>query len=413
MQRRSFVIGSGALLGAPLISQAQTKKVPVRVGWNPFAGAAAITAVMQQQKLLEKSAEKYGYQADVTWTQFLAGPPATEAMVAGRLDFDFDVASAAMTSRIKNGVPFSIIGTHASHLSNAVMVRPGSPINDVSKLVGRTIGLPIGTSAHYTLAAIVAGVLGKTIQEADIKMVNMSPADAVKMPSGIDAAVVWVPIRYLGPSIGTSELLVDADGWTGKGHRTPGVRLPEVEKAWGWPEGFFVDRLYISGRDAFLKEHPDLVRAFLEARWNAQDIVARSVDQSIELANTFWKQPIDVARQSFLAYPENLNIRNAPVMLEADALALIKTSEFFAAAGLTDKALSWLQLRPYLDKSADIQRDVWRNRRSQPTLESLAAGFKGKPAQGEELRILGGAPIWTADQNWGARLYRPGPFSLK
>lgn len=385
----------------------------MRVGWNPLAGASAITATMQQQKLVEKAARQHGYDLEVNWVQFLSGPPATEAMVAGRLDIDLDVASAALNSRMKNGVPFSVLGTHASHLSNAIMVRPGGGVDDVAKLAGKTVALPIGTSAHYTLAAVVAAVLGKTISEAGIRMVNMAPSEGIKMPAGVDASVVWVPIRYLGPSLGTAELLVDADGWTGKGHRTPGVRLPEVQKAWGWPEGFFVDRLYVSARNDFVKEHPDLAKAFLAARWSAQDIVAGNFEQSLTVANSFWKQPPDVAKLSFCAYPENLNIRNAPIVLEADALALIKTSEFFASSGLVDKPLSWDALKPFLAPTASIQREVWEGRKSQPSLEMLAAGFKGKPAVGEEINVLGGAPVWSAEKNWGVRLYKPGPFTLK
>ncbi len=110
-------------------------------------------------------------------------------------------------------------------------------MNEVSKLVGKTVGFPVGTSAHYTLASIIAASLGKTLQDAGVKIVNMSAADAIKMPAGIAAAAVWVPMRYLGPQLGTAELLVDADGMTGKGHKTPGVRLPEVQKAWERPRG--------------------------------------------------------------------------------------------------------------------------------------------------------------------------------
>lgn len=412
MKRRTFVLASGSIFGVPAI-HAQGRKAVVKIGWNPLAGATAITATMQQQQLVEKAAQQYGYELEVSWVQFLSGPPATEAMVAGRLDIDLDVASAALNSRISNDVPFAVLGTHASHLSNAIMVRRGSGIDDVAKLSGKTVALPIGTSAHYTLASIVSAVLGKTISEAGIKLVNMSPADAIKMPSGVDACAVWVPVRYLGPSLGTAELLVDADGWTGKGHKTPGVRLPEVQKAWGWPEGFFVDRLYASVRAGFLKEHPNLAKAFLEARWTAQDLVAASREKSVELANSYWKQPADIAQQSFFTYPENTNIRTAPVVLESDAMALVKTSEFFAASGLTSKPLSWSAVMPFLTPTAVIQREVWEKRKSLPSLEQLAAGFKGTPPIGAQIEIQGGAPIWAADANWGSRIYKPGPFGRK
>lgn len=125
MKRRTFVLSASCATVLSRLSFAQDKKLTVAVGWNPLTGAAPITLAMQQQKLVKKTVSKYGYTVEVTWQQFFAGPPATEAMVSGRLDIDLDVASAAATSRIKNGVEFAIIGTHTSHLSNPIMVKPG------------------------------------------------------------------------------------------------------------------------------------------------------------------------------------------------------------------------------------------------------------------------------------------------
>ena len=41
--------------------------------------------------------------------------------------------------------------------------------------------------------------------------------------------------------------------WTGKGSTSPGTRLPEVEKAWAYPEGYITDRLYARPGDAGAK----------------------------------------------------------------------------------------------------------------------------------------------------------------
>src|SRR5690606_42032 len=127
-------------------------------------------------------------------------------------------ASAAMVPRIKQKVPIVIFGVHASHLSNAVVVRPGSEINEIGKLAGKTVGVPIGTSAHYTLASLAKYHTGKTLQELGVKVVNMTPNEGIKMPSGIDAAGVWVPLRYMGKPLGTAELLADSSGFAGPAH---------------------------------------------------------------------------------------------------------------------------------------------------------------------------------------------------
>ena len=105
-------------------------------------------------------------------------------MLAGRLDIDVDFGVGAIVPRIKNKIPIVVFGIHASHLSNAVVVRPGSDIDDVSKLAGKTVGVPLATSAHYTLATVVLEGTGKSLQELGVKLVNMTPAEGIKMPAG-------------------------------------------------------------------------------------------------------------------------------------------------------------------------------------------------------------------------------------
>jgi|ERR1017187_4833877 sulfonate transport system substrate-binding protein len=408
----SMVLAAGLGLGVVSPDASAQKKVTVRIGWNPLAGATPITGTMQQQKLFEKYARRYGYDVEAQWQQFIAGPPANEAMVAGRLDLDMDLASAAYISRIKQGVPAVIIGTHASHTSNGIMVRQDGRIKSVDDLQGKTIGLLVGTSAHYTLAAIVKEHLGKTLQEANIRLVNMSPAEAVKMPTGIDAAGIWVPYQFIGPKLGLSELLIDANGFLGKGSATPGERTAQVKKAWGYPEGYFIDRLYLSARKQFADEYPDLIVAFLLARWEAQDIVAADFEKGVRIANAWWKQPEDVARLAAGTYPENTNLRNAPVLLEYDALALIKTSEFFVQIGAIDKPLTWSELESVTLPGMEFQKRAWLERGSKPSVDQMRAGFKGSAPGWPLIVVNGGEPIWRYKEvpNWGKRLYVPGPF---
>jgi ABC-type nitrate/sulfonate/bicarbonate transport system substrate-binding protein len=195
-------------------------------------------------------------------------------MLSGRLDIDVDFGTAAIVPRIKQKIPIVIFGVHASHLSNAVMVRPGSDIKDVSQLAGKTVGLPIATSAHYTLASIVQYQTGKSLQDLGVKIVNMPVADGIKMPPGLDAAGSWVPVRFMGKPLGTAEQLIDSSGYYGPGAKTPNARAADIKNAWGYPEGYLVDRLYLCAREAFAKEHPDLLIAFLRARIQAQKIAA-------------------------------------------------------------------------------------------------------------------------------------------
>lgn len=418
MRRRSFLAATvaAATLLAGATASAQNKQITVRIGWNPFSGSTPMTAIMIDQKLFEEEAKKFGYDVTTEWTQLIAGaPPANAAFAAGRLDIDVDFGSAAMVPRIKQKIPAVIFGVHASHLSNAIVVGPGSDINEISKLAGKTVGVPIGTSAHYTLASIAKYQTGKTLQELGIKLVNMPPADGIKMPSGIDAAGVWVPIRFMGKTLGTAVLLADSSGFAGEGHKTPGARFDDVKNSWGYPEGYLVDRLYLCARESFAKEHPDLLTAFLSARVKAQQLANADKDKALKTANVYWKLDPSVAAQARDTYPENTNIRNAPYILEYDALAIIKTSEFFVSLGTIDDPVTWAELKPVLVAGAELQKKAWEAQGSKPSVAEMEAHFKGSNPTWPELNVAGGAPIWAINDvaKWGERHYKAGPFDIK
>lgn len=397
---------------APAV-HAQSKAITVRIGWNPLAGSTPMTAFMIREKLFEQEAKKSGYEVTTEWTQFLTGaPPANAALVADRLDIDIDFGSAAMVPRIKQKIPVVIFGVQASHLSNAIVVRPGSEINEISKLAGKTVGVPIATSAHYTLASIVKYQTGKSLQELGVKLINMAPTEGIKMPQGLDAAGVWVPIRFMGKTLGTAELLVDSSGFSGPAHKTPSVRMADVASTWGAPEGYLIDRLYLCARAAFAKDHPDLLAAFLRARVRAQEMANADRDKALAMANEWWKLDPAVAQQARDTYPENTNIRNAPYILEYDALAIIKTSEFFTSIDTIDAPVTWAELKPVLMAGAAVQKQAWTDGGSKPSVKEMEAHFKGANPSWPELNIAGGAPVWAWDEtpNWGQRHYKAGPF---
>ena len=102
---------------------------------------------------------------------------------------------------------------------------------------GKPSGVPLATSAHYTLATIVLEGTGKSLQELGVKLVNMTPSEGIKMPAGLDAAAVWVPVRFMDQSLGTATLLMDSSGYTGPGHKLKGKRAPERGKGLGLPGG--------------------------------------------------------------------------------------------------------------------------------------------------------------------------------
>jgi hypothetical protein len=234
----------------------------------------------------------------------------------------------------------------------------------------------------------------------------MPVTEGVKVPQGVDASAVWVPLRFIGPNQGISEMLVDANGWTGRGSARPGTRLPEVRKAWAYPEGYITDRLYAFARTDFIAQHPDLVVAFILAHLEAQDHVIANFEQTVALANARWAQPDVIARTTFETYAETSGIRRAPFVLEWDVASVRKGSEFLAATKVRDDALSWGELKSAFSKAADAEKRAWDMSGKKPTIAEMERGFSGKTELYGPIRINGGDPVWTwgTVQEWGQRV---------
>lgn len=398
---------------SPAAAQGPAKKMEVNLGWITFAGgSSAIAAVMIRDKLFEKHAARFGYDITTNWKSFGSGAALNEAMAAGQLDLDMHMAALATVSRIAAGVPAIPIAVTGSHLSNAIMVAPGSPIKDISQLSGKTVGLVFGSSGHWLLSSVIYYHLGKSLEEAQVKLVNMPITEAVKIPRGIDAAVVWVPQRFIGPQLGLSETILDTDGYTGKAARTPGIRVEEVKKSWAYPEGYNTDRLYAFARDKFLAQHPELVLSFLTAHAEAQNRVIADTDGTIEVINTHWKLPRSIVETTLQTYAESSGIRRTTTILEWDVLTLVKASEFLTFMKARDRALAWDEIKPLFLKSAEIQRRAWEANRSHPSVEEMRKGFSGTTKLYGPMTVNGGSPVWEWSSNaeWGKRVYVPGPF---
>lgn len=411
-RRQALLLGSGALAMGTGLQPLSAQSLPVRIGWNPLAGgSAAIIMVMMRDKLFEAEAAKIGKTIAVEWKSFTSGPPATEALAAGQLDIDLHIGSLPSVNRIAAKLPAAPFGVVGSHISNAVMVPPNSPIKTVADLAGKRIGLPVGTTAHYLLASVIKIHLGKSLPEAGIKVVNMPATDAVKIPSGVDAGVVWVPLRFMGPQLGISQMLVDGDGYQGKGAAHPGEQTAEVKKSWAFPEGYNTDRLYAFASNKFIDGQADLLAAFLLAHLEAQKRVVASPEPIVDLVADKWQQDKLIARTTLQTYAETAGLRRAPFILEWDALTLVKASEFLHSIGARDSALSMAEVKPLLAKSATIQKKVWKAMPDRPSDADLMKGFNGKTELYGPIVVNGGAPIWeSSGADWAQRLYKPGPF---
>ena len=233
--RRNWLKGSGLLVATAAIPTlpAHAAEGVLRVG---FQKAGGLLGVLKTQGTLEKVLASRAWR--VSWHEFPAGPQLLEALNAGSVDFGYTGAPPPIFAQ-SAGKDIVYVGAESSGESTeAIVVKPGSPIKTVADLRGRQVAVQKGSSANYLLLAALrkAGV-----EFSEIRPVYLPPADARAAfeSDRVDAWSVWDP--YLAAI-----------------QAAIGARVVTDYKGLASPNSF-----YESSR-AFVTKHPDVVSLVLE-----------------------------------------------------------------------------------------------------------------------------------------------------
>ncbi|HEX9117942.1 MAG TPA: ABC transporter substrate-binding protein [Anaerolineae bacterium] len=189
-----------------------------------------------------------GRSARIDVKIFNAGPSVIEAMFGGALDLAYVGPNPAVNGYVKSRGQALRIVAGASSGGAGLVVRPEGGINRPGDLAGKKIATPqLGNTQDVALRAYLADHGLKPRDKGG--SVEIIPTDNPQIldlfrRGQIDGA--WVPEPW------ASRLIVEGGG-----------RL-FLDEATLWPGGDFVTgQVIVSTR--FLKEHPDLVRAWLGA----------------------------------------------------------------------------------------------------------------------------------------------------
>jgi sulfonate transport system substrate-binding protein len=228
---RRSLLGSAFLVGLlPTSLLAADKPKEIRLDWATYN---PVSMVLKQEGLLEKEFAKDGI--GVRWVQTLGSNKALEFLSAGSIDFGSTAGSAALVSKI-NGNPIKSIYVYSRPEWTALVTRKDSPITRVADLKGKRVAVTRGTDPHIFL---VRALLDNGLTEKDI-----------------------TPVLLQHPDGKTALIRGDVDAWAGL---DPMMAQAEVEDGaklfFRKPEANTWGILNV--REAFLKDHPDLVRRVL------------------------------------------------------------------------------------------------------------------------------------------------------
>ncbi|NMB46558.1 MAG: aliphatic sulfonate ABC transporter substrate-binding protein [Firmicutes bacterium] len=244
------------------------------VSYNPMP-LNVPSIIMKEKGFLEEAAADVGLE--VEYKAFLAGYQMTEAMAAGELDIASVMGGTSTITSYAGGRELQIFAAYGqSPAGFAVITKSDSPVASVKDLVGKTVGVPVGTEAHFLLAKALEES-GLTLQ--DIQVANMLVPDGVTalMAGHVDAAVVVEPVLSKLTTQGKAVVLRDGVGLM------PGLTVMTVR------------------RD--VKEtRPEVVAAFLKAHMRSLRFMAEEPEETIELVSKETKLPVELVKKVMTKY---------------------------------------------------------------------------------------------------------------
>ena len=235
---------------------AAAEKITIGIGHQSMVtNTVSGGIVLEKLKLIEKYLPTTGKYQDATYDlefrDYDSGPPITNQMLAGKLDFgvmgDYPL--------IVNGAKFQETGKQQSRLiavtgynlkgtGNAIVVPASSSVQSLADLAGKTISVPVGSAAWgMTLKALRdAGLFDK------VSIANQSPpvGAANIAASKIDAHADFCPWSEIMEFRGTARKIFDGSE----------AGVPTFH-------GIVV-------REEFAKQYPEVVEAVLMATLEAQ-----------------------------------------------------------------------------------------------------------------------------------------------
>src|SRR5215470_17806063 len=225
------LIGSALFVGLlPTALFAADKPKEIRIDWATYN---PVSMVLKEQGLLEKEFAKDGIS--IVWVQTLGSNKALEFLNASSIDFGSTAGSAALVAKI-NGNPIKSIYVYSRPEWTALVTRKDTGISKIEDLKGKRVAVTRGTDPHIFLVRALQSV---GLSERDI-----------------------TPVLLQHPDGKTALIRGDVQAWAGldpmmaQAEIEDGARLfyrkPEAN-TWG----------ILNVREAFLNDHPDLVRRVL------------------------------------------------------------------------------------------------------------------------------------------------------
>jgi taurine transport system substrate-binding protein len=234
----SFIFSVLCMLAA---AGAQAQGKPLRIGFQTGDINVLLMYASQTGQFAKQGIE-------LKMIPFPAGPAMLPALAAGEIDFAWMGEFPAVTG-YSNGMPIEILMMERLDFTNVrLVVNPASGIQKLADLKGKKVAVSVGSTSHNHLLKALAQA---SLKQEDVTMVNLSPANMppAYVAGQVDAALTWEP------NVGLME----------KAGARPIASTQSL--------GMITGGIWVA-RQAFTKDNPETVQAFLKVWRDAQKIYA-------------------------------------------------------------------------------------------------------------------------------------------
>lgn len=270
-KRNIFIVCGFVLLGILLVfmikgSTTDKDVITIDIGYQSVTSQTWGALIMKNQSLFEqKLNEKFpDTKIRVNWHNEVSGAAINSNMVSSKYQIGF---MGNMPCLI-NGYNGTTMGNYDSILvaidgkglngkNQGIVVPKGSSIKTVADLEGKTVSVPVGSSAHFMLLQILNRY--DLIDKVTILHQDVTIASTLLETNKIDAFAAWDPYPRLLIENGSAELL--ADGSESNSDYLTGIM---VNKTWA-------------------EKNNDILVLFLESLLEAHDYIINNPEQAARI----------------------------------------------------------------------------------------------------------------------------------
>jgi taurine transport system substrate-binding protein len=149
---------------------------------------------------------------EIEWRKFGSGAEIIAAMASGDLKMS-ELGSSPLAIGASQGVDYQLFAiSNIIGDAESLIARNGSGVEKVDDLKGKKVGVPLGSTAHYSL---MGAVKNAGLTSADVEVIGMKPDQitAAWEQGQIDAAFIWEPAK--GQLLKNGKQIISANQVTG------------------------------------------------------------------------------------------------------------------------------------------------------------------------------------------------------